>query len=360
MRKNILLYILWVGILFCGCNDDDGKLEPTYSDIDWFDIQPSNDPLDGLRHEIYKNNGISVYYNDTIGSQFRGISGYGDSVIHYEILDLCYTIEENNQTVEYTLSTDREKLYDAVKFIQQKVIPYLPKAAYPKSFLLVKELILNTTTSTSTRIGKTWTAMMTTAIGTAEEIQGMTAIAQNNFAAEIAGEVSGAYLSRNPTEQVDNFYAISEGLAEWEDPEAGHSIYNCSMDNYYEDPRGTHPGFDIWYGFGFLAPNPDGRYSDVDEYTTPTEAQDIAAYLKAILLYGDDIDTFSEKIREEMNDIIPEFLEENLDDDELDDLSEEEFRELVDEYVEHYLEIILPKYQTALVFADELKAMSKK
>ena len=175
MKNNILLYILLAGLLLCGCTSDDGRLDPTYADIDWFAIQPSDDPLDGLRYDIYKKNRISVYYNDTIGSQYRGMSGYGDSVIHYEILDLCYTIEENNQTVEYTLSADRDKLYDAIKFVQQKVIPAIPAIAYPKSLLLVKELILNTTSSTTMRVGKTWTAMMTTAIGAVEDIQGMTA-----------------------------------------------------------------------------------------------------------------------------------------------------------------------------------------
>ena len=360
MKNNILLYILLAGLLLCGCTSDDGRLDPTYADIDWFAIQPSDDPLDGLRYDIYKKNRISVYYNDTIGSQYRGMSGYGDSVIHYEILDLCYTIEENNQTVEYTLSADRDKLYDAIKFVQQKVIPAIPAIAYPKSLLLVKELILNTTSSTTMRVGKTWTAMMTTAIGAVEDIQGMTADEQDDFAAEITGEICGAHLYKNPTEQVENFYALSEELAEWEDPEAGHTIYGCVLDNYYKDPRGTHPAFDIWYGFGFLAPSPDGRYSDVDEYTPPTKAQDLAAYLKATLLYGEALDRFRENMKKEMNKIIPDFLEENLDEDDLKDLTEQEFQELVDEYAEHYMEIILDKYQVALQFSNELQATSKK
>ncbi|WP_065218663.1 MULTISPECIES: hypothetical protein [Butyricimonas] len=360
MKNNILLYILLAGLLLRGCTSDDGRLDPTYADIDWFAIQPSDDPLDGLRYDIYKKNRISVYYNDTIGSQYRGMSGYGDSVIHYEILDLCYTIEENNQTVEYTLSADRDKLYDAIKFVQQKVIPAIPAIAYPKSLLLVKELILNTTSSTTMRVGKTWTAMMTTAIGAVEDIQGMTADEQDDFAAEITGEICGAHLYKNPTEQVENFYALSEELAEWEDPEAGHTIYGCVLDNYYKDPRGTHPAFDIWYGFGFLAPSPDGRYSDVDEYTTPTKAQDLAAYLKATLLYGEALDRFRENMKKEMNKIIPDFLEENLDEDDLKDLTEQEFQELVDEYAEHYMEIILDKYQVALQFSNELQATSKK
>lgn len=360
MKNNILLNILLASLLFCGCASDDGKLAPTYADIDWFAIQPSDDPLDGLRYDIYKNNRISVYYNDTIGSQYRGMSGYGDSVIHYEILDLCYTIEENNQTVEYMLSTDRDKLYDAVRFIQQKVIPDIPAVAYPKSFLLVKELILNTTSSTTMRTGKTWTAMMTTAVGNVEDIQGMTTEEQNDFAAEITGATCGAYLYSNPTEQVENFYTLSERLAEWADPEAGHTIYNCVLDNYYKDPRDAHPAFDIWYGFGFLAPNPDGRYADVDEYTTPTKAQDLAAYLKATLLYGDDLNLFRENMKKEMNEIIPDFLEENLDKNDLKDLTEQEFQELVDEYAEYYMEILLDKYRNALLFANELKTMTKK
>lgn len=61
-----------------------------------------------------------------------------------------------------------------------------------------------------------------------------------------------------------------------------------------------------------------------------------------------------------MDEIIPDFLEENLDEDDLKDLTEQEFQKLVDEYAEYYMEIILDKYQVALQFTNELKAMSKK
>ena len=65
-------------------------------------------------------------------------------------------------------------------------------------------------------------------------------------------------------------------------------------------------------------------------------------------------------MKKEMNKIIPDFLEENLDEDDLKDLTEQEFQELVDEYAEHYMEIILDKYQVALQFSNELQATSKK
>ena len=89
--KTYSLYFLLI-IFFISCSDEDKTLTPSYADINWFELSDSPDELGHMCYEIYKNTNISVFYSDTIGRQFRGIDGYGDSIIHYEIINPQYKI----------------------------------------------------------------------------------------------------------------------------------------------------------------------------------------------------------------------------------------------------------------------------
>ena len=156
--KRIFLILLTVAFLYNCSNDENGTLSPTYKDIDWFAIADSDDEVDHLRHEIWRDYGISIYYSDTIGTQFRGIDHYGDSIIHHEILKINYTIEGGELVTEtYELSKNRNSIKNGVLFIKNEVIPRMVPAAYPRSVLLVEYLVLqaNKTESEGKREGRT-------------------------------------------------------------------------------------------------------------------------------------------------------------------------------------------------------------
>lgn len=303
MKKNILLYFSLITLLFCGCGEEDGELTPSWKDKDWFALKDSPDKLDHLRYEIYKDKGISIYYNDTIGSEFRGISGYGDSIIHHEILDLCYEIDRYDITVEYTLSENRENIYAGVLLVKDQIIPLLPPVVYPRSMLFVSELILNanTTEANGLREGRVWRGLMSTTMSYVDDVPDMAAAEQKDFATEVAGELIGHYLSDHPTEKVMAFYDLSEKEAEWAGTQSDYSIYKCKMESDYNEPASSHPAFAHWYALGFLNPSPDLKVKyykgELDVYQTPTCAQDLSVYMKEVLL-GDDL-AFMKRYEEE-------------------------------------------------------------
>ena len=60
-------------IFFLGGCYHESELKQSYFDENWYVLQDSDDPLDHQRYLIYKETGIPIFYNDTIGSQNRGV-----------------------------------------------------------------------------------------------------------------------------------------------------------------------------------------------------------------------------------------------------------------------------------------------
>ena len=82
MKK--LLYVV-VALLFAACSKED-DLTPTGLVKDWMAIQPGEGAWNEMAYEIYRDYGCSVFKNDTIGREFRGLDANGDSIIYYETL----------------------------------------------------------------------------------------------------------------------------------------------------------------------------------------------------------------------------------------------------------------------------------
>ena len=76
------LFALWA----CDQEDD---LTPSGHEKEWMIIEDSDDPLDKLRYEIFRDYGVATYYNDTIGSEER-VDMIGNPYTYYERLKIFY------------------------------------------------------------------------------------------------------------------------------------------------------------------------------------------------------------------------------------------------------------------------------
>jgi hypothetical protein len=295
-----ILYLLFVVVFFYNCSkDEDGTLSPTYKDINWFTIADSDDELDHLRHEIWRDYDISVYYSDTIGRQFRGMDHYGDSIVHYEVLNINYTIEGGDVITEtYELSKNREDIKNGILFVKNDVIPLLIPKAYPRSVLLVEYLVLqaNKTESEGKREGRIYKGMTTTVIGQIDRLATMSKQERDSLATEVAGVMMAEYIVETYAKELANFYELSNQSVTWPAEWAWeHVIYDRTVLKT-GSASSYAPFLPHWNEYGFLNDSPVSNVrqikdGEITRFRTPSKVQDVAAYLQAVMLY--DRATFS-------------------------------------------------------------------
>lgn len=275
--KNIFYLILgMVSLLFAGCDKEDKNLKPSYEDVNWYAIQ--DDPTNDLKHlifEVYDKTGIPIFYNDTIGSQDRGLDGYGEPVIYYEILDLNYTIESHRDYVSYTLSNKEEELTDGVNFLKDRVFPYLYKGIRPQCYLLVDELILSSFNEHEEGVYRGMTA---TVIGRLSELKDMTEDELNRFAAEVRATAMTPYIQANYNKELQPFYSVSEIVSNG----VTISLYGQTITRY----GGSVP-YKAYKDYGFLNPDPDFLFSSF-VYTAPGRERDMVEYITEVLVGKDE------------------------------------------------------------------------
>ena len=144
MLKNILLGIIGCILLLPGCSkDEDEDVHRTENITDWFEVKDKPGELNQLLYRIYKEHGLTIFVNDTLGQEMRGVDAYGNPIIHTESFDAGYYIFGTYEDVDsIRLSSDTAAMIKAVKVIEEKVIPYLPKSGQyrPHSLLLAHAL----------------------------------------------------------------------------------------------------------------------------------------------------------------------------------------------------------------------------
>lgn len=153
MKNKIIYLAAALGALLAACNnEDDGNPAPSYTDVDWFRLEPSDDAVDNLRYEIYKQYGVSIYYNDTIGEQLRGYTLAGEPIIHKEVLAPYYWIEYETPGGQkftmirnrlYFAGGDKSQARQGVEFLRDEVLVRLPENLRPVSFMMADSLVRN-------------------------------------------------------------------------------------------------------------------------------------------------------------------------------------------------------------------------
>ena len=281
MKRYFLPFVFSIFLFNCG---DDKTLSPSYADVNWYEIQDSSDPTDHLRYEIYKATDISIFYSDTIGKQFRGYDGFGDSIIHYEILDPYYVISASSGDITFSYSGDRNAIRNGMLLLRDHVIPMLNPLVYPRSFLLVERLTLNagSTELQGYRQGNVYKGMTTTMVSHVSTFGGMSEWEKHVLAAEIAAPSWQPYLVEKFAAELDIFYAISNNSVTWG---AGYAA-NAYDRNVILNPSASGiPYRAHWNAYGFLTRSMARILTAL--YYTPTKIEDVCSFVQAVLTYSE-------------------------------------------------------------------------
>lgn len=157
LRKIIICLMITVGIHACS---EEEKLTPSYLDKDWYAIENKPGNLNQLLYKIYKEYGCSVFYKDTIGKEYRGRNGNGDSIIYYETLKIGYSIL-GKSNIHYTLTNRENRLMAGAKIVYESVLPELKKRKLvPRSILLTDTIRLEERANKAWYVKKTMTGLL--------------------------------------------------------------------------------------------------------------------------------------------------------------------------------------------------------
>ena len=145
MIKKYILFSLLAGVLCCaGCSkNEDNDVHPRENITDWFVVRDKPGELNQLLYKVYKEHGLAIFINDTLGREIEGTDAYGEPIVHTELFDVGYYVfgtYEDFDTIR--LCSDTAAMLRAVKVIEERVLPYLPgEGKYrPHSLLLVESI----------------------------------------------------------------------------------------------------------------------------------------------------------------------------------------------------------------------------
>ncbi len=153
MLKKYLLYgicICWIAL--GGCNKDEEKItSPSYADRNWFVIPDKPGEFNQLVYDIYKETGIPIFVNDTLGEEYYALDVAGNPILRTERFNLSYAIfgevrlQEAAPLRSIVQSRDTPAMIKAAKLLRDKVLPYIPRMGEgsPCCYFLVDTIILN-------------------------------------------------------------------------------------------------------------------------------------------------------------------------------------------------------------------------
>lgn len=205
MKYSFLLCLL--ALMIWSCGDDEGNLSPSGLEKNWFVLEDSEDPIDHIRYEIYKNTGFSIYYNDTIGSEMRYSPGIGEYTYH-EVLQVSYSpgsVTPGRTSARYSLvSPERKNVREVLEFVRDEIIPQIPEGTYLPSILLVDSL---TTPSGDTTVYK---GLTTTVLAQVHHFHEMDDAAKNLMKGAFLSSAITSKLALDEAEWLEeNFYTLS-------------------------------------------------------------------------------------------------------------------------------------------------------
>lgn len=283
MKK--LLYVV-VALLFAACSKED-DLTPTGLVKDWMAIQPGEGAWNEMAYEIYRDYGCSVFKNDTIGREFRGLDANGDSIIYYETLKVGYSIETYS-VVDFTLCRDEAKLVEGIRMLRDLALPAMRElGSVPICYLLVDTVKSDSVTAVyglkdfeSTLVGLT----VSMPDSTFKNITDFTDEEKENWVNEmkllaIMSKLTGSYSTL-----IDEFYEYQEDLVE----EGGAMWGNlCKWDYEFGEMSAS---LDMMWEYGFLNWSKceySDKYEDYGwewwDITNPSQDQDLKDYIVATM-----------------------------------------------------------------------------
>ena len=271
MKKNI--YFLLFALLFLACTEEDS---PGISNLDqnWLIIEDSDNPLDHERFLIYDTYGISVYYNDTIGSMMRQ-DVWGNDYRYYEILQVFYAPGSEKPEGSYTLLGNTDDLLPQLTYAREQIFGLIPDSFYKMPILFVEDM--------DTPLGSDVTSYMGFNALLVESIAGfgdMVGDERKELDARLLGGLFAGSLFASEAEWMEEFCDISSSLQ----PDPYTDVY--SEDAYY--PQTVYwacYGTDLeptLAALGFIRPLEPSEDLPESDWSTPTRNIDVFSYCELL------------------------------------------------------------------------------
>lgn len=233
LRKYLLYGICGCLLALGGCNKNEEEVSfPSNRDLNWFVVKDKPGELNQLLYSVYRELGMTIFVNDTIGLENYAMDASGNPIYRWEYFDIGYTLFGNtkNQGNEFDVekyviksSVDTSAMILATELIRDKVLPYIPKsgACRPKCYLLLDSLCQNYSVSSWTGLLTykidipTYVALKGVAVGKLWRITEMTEDERNLWCGEIIASKVAEWLISNM--DLTEWYKITDegGTQTW-------------------------------------------------------------------------------------------------------------------------------------------------
>lgn len=294
MKLYILYGIVACALFFTGCSkDEDNDVHGTENITDWFEVKDKPGELNQALYRIYKDYGLTIFVNDTLGQEERGVDAYGEPIIYTELFDPGYYVFGTYTDFDsIRLSVNEEDMLKALEVIEERVIPYLPKSGQyrPHSLLLVQAVYMHA------NVPKGWfgerplpfthpvyfRSLKGVMCGDLSSLQNMDDEELSMWAGRIiTSKTLEMYTEKYQTE-VDEFYAITD-----EDKKSGtYYDQNCASSSTEAQNPCENLGFLKW------------RCEDNEYKVTLSKTEDLHEFISAVYAYRGKESAFTAKYGE--------------------------------------------------------------
>lgn len=280
--KNSFFIIL--GIMLCllvGCNSDDEDVRAVENMPDWFRIEDKPGEFNQLVYNIYKDYGVTIFVNDTLGYENMGEDTHGNPVVHIELFNMGYYVYGTYTDGRMKLSSDTVAMVIAVKMIKDRVIPYLPgEGVYrPLSFLLADSILLTETisyTPVAREIDVYGKGLRGIVVGRLNAMKEMSQDELNWLGGEILSVKAADWILEYCVDELEAYYKIT-----------GEDLYGKTST---ESPFSPAPKPEE---LGFIK-RVDASISGKKYMKNPDRKQDVQDYISAVYAYRGEENRFNE------------------------------------------------------------------
>jgi hypothetical protein len=293
--KNILFVIAaCCTLMLISCRKEQFTEFPDY-DKNWLTVEDNpSDPTIHANFQFYKETGIPVFVNDTIGSQQR-VDIFGKTYTYYEVLSLSYSLGGIQSgpppAVQSFTYCNKADVPNALTFLRNEIIPIIRGSFHVPSILLVENM---TTNAFGTYAYKGFNTVVVAQIS---KIPTMSAAAKADYkGAILRSMLTNSVLDNKYASILDKFYALSRKYVVNRDA-YGLSTFFLTSTYVTGLPAGTPLTFQA---LGFLGPDarnstqsPISTWLDVSMYieaamvnTDAQFKQKYAAYPNVLVKYG--------------------------------------------------------------------------
>jgi hypothetical protein len=146
MKTNLYIMLLTLSVIGASCRKEEVTVFPDYNK-NWLVVEDNpNDATIHANYQFYKETGIPIYVNDTIGSQAR-VDVFGRNFTYYEVLSLTYSLGglvAGAQPSVYRFTyCNKADVPAALSFLKTEIIAGLPKSIHIPSIFLTETMNTN-------------------------------------------------------------------------------------------------------------------------------------------------------------------------------------------------------------------------